>query len=249
MRWMGIPARIVAGYQGGKLNQSGNYLEVRYSDAHAWSEVWINNQWQRVDPTSAISPERIEFGMDALLELWDGATINNSSGKSLSNVLNPTGSAKYLQQMRDSWNNISYQWNKWVVNYDQAKQLQLLEKLGFKHKNSLITLVSIIAVGLSGFMLFYFWQLIPKPVRLNEVQKNYQKFVDKLAKHQIIKLDSDTPTELKNKAINKFPEYDSKIQIIIDCYLELRYVKPNEQYEEQLATFKQHVKQFKIVKN
>ena len=249
MRWSGIPSRIVVGYQGGTLNKAGNYLEVKYSDAHAWSEVWINNQWQRVDPTSAISPERIEFGMDALLELWDGTTVNNSSAKSLSNILNPTGSAKYLQQMRDSWNNISYQWNKWVVNYDQAKQLQLLEKLGFKHKNSLITLVSIIVVGLAGFMLFYFWQLIPKPARLNDVQKTYQKFAAKLAKHQINKLDSDTPTELQDKAISKFPEYDSKIRTIVNCYLVLRYGKPNEQYEKQVTEFKRHVKQFKIVKN
>jgi len=41
MRWLGIPARVVVGYQGGEFNSSGNYLEVRYSDAHAWSEIWI----------------------------------------------------------------------------------------------------------------------------------------------------------------------------------------------------------------
>jgi len=249
MRWSGIPSRVVVGYQGGKLNKAGNYLEVRYSDAHAWSEVWVENKWQRVDPTAAISPERIEFGMDALLELWDGSTVTNSSGKSLSDILNPTGSAKYLQQMRDSWNNISYQWNKWVVNYDKAKQLQLLEKLGFKHKNSLITLVSIVAIGLAGFMLFYFWLLIPKPVRLDEVQKTYQSFATKLRKYNVDKLDSDTPSELRDKAVDKHPDYSEKINTIINSYLRLRYGKPNDQYKSDLLQFKQYVKQFRIAKS
>jgi len=29
MRWLGIPSRVVLGYQGGRSNQSGDYLEVR----------------------------------------------------------------------------------------------------------------------------------------------------------------------------------------------------------------------------
>ena len=43
MRAMDIPARIVTGYQGGEFNAVGNYLIVRQSDAHAWTEVWIED--------------------------------------------------------------------------------------------------------------------------------------------------------------------------------------------------------------
>ena len=41
MRAAGVPARVVSGYQGGRLIRpiSGNaYLAIRQSDAHAWSE-------------------------------------------------------------------------------------------------------------------------------------------------------------------------------------------------------------------
>ena len=41
MRAAGIPARVVAGYQGGDWNPIGGYLLVRQSHAHAWSEVWL----------------------------------------------------------------------------------------------------------------------------------------------------------------------------------------------------------------
>ena len=66
MRSAGIPARVVTGYQGGWWNDSGGYLLVRNSDAHAWAEVWIAGRgWVRVDPTAAVSPARIELGAAA----------------------------------------------------------------------------------------------------------------------------------------------------------------------------------------
>ena len=37
---------------------------VRQSDAHAWAEVWIDGDWRRYDPTAAVSPARIEGGLD-----------------------------------------------------------------------------------------------------------------------------------------------------------------------------------------
>src|SRR5690606_2255296 len=67
-RAAGIPARVVTGYQGGEYNPLGDYLIVRQSDAHAWSEVWIDAKgWVRVDPTAAVAPERIESGIDAAI--------------------------------------------------------------------------------------------------------------------------------------------------------------------------------------
>src|SRR3546814_13536077 len=61
----GIPARIVTGYQGGERNAVGGYYVVRQSAAHAWSEVWYDGRWHRVDPTAAVAPERHERGLDA----------------------------------------------------------------------------------------------------------------------------------------------------------------------------------------
>ena len=60
MRGMGVPARIVTGYQGGERNSVDNYWTVRNSDAHAWTEIWIADQgWVRIDPTGAVSPGRV----------------------------------------------------------------------------------------------------------------------------------------------------------------------------------------------
>jgi len=147
-RWLGVPSRIVAGYQGGEKINNGQYVEVRYSDAHAWSEVWIDQKWQRVDPTAAVRPDRIELGMNALRELWDMDQFDNiDSSGALANFLNPTGAARVFRQLQDTWKSVGYQWNKWVVNYDIDTQRELLENLGFKHKSGILTLVLIMMTG------------------------------------------------------------------------------------------------------
>jgi len=57
MRLAGIPARVVTGYQGGEINPIDNYMTIRQSDAHAWSEVFLKEKgWIRIDPTAAIPP-------------------------------------------------------------------------------------------------------------------------------------------------------------------------------------------------
>ena len=117
MRAAGIPARIVAGYQGGEYNEVGNYLIVRQSDAHAWTEIWLKDRgWVRVDPTAAVSPTRIEQGIDvALPEETSRFRIRNR---------NPLfGNLLY------SWDNLQHGWNDWVLNYDQRKQGDFLRDL------------------------------------------------------------------------------------------------------------------------
>lgn len=76
LRLAGIPARVVTGYQGGEYNTYGNFWKFTQSDAHAWTE-YLNEQgqWIRVDPTSAVAPERLELGgvmFEDLPEEWIG---------------------------------------------------------------------------------------------------------------------------------------------------------------------------------
>ena len=64
MRAAGVPARVVTGYLGGEWNPVGGYLIVRQSDAHAWTEVWLEGSgWTRIDPTAVVAPERLERGI------------------------------------------------------------------------------------------------------------------------------------------------------------------------------------------
>ena len=121
MRAMNIPARIVTGYQGGDINAIDRYWTVRQSDAHAWAEVWMPERgWVRVDPTSAVSPGRT--GTVARL-----AAPRNVISQALLNV-NP----QFALNLRAVWEAANNRWNQWVLNYSQAKQLDVLRNLGFE---------------------------------------------------------------------------------------------------------------------
>jgi protein-glutamine gamma-glutamyltransferase len=120
MRAMDIPARIVTGYQGGELNGVDGFWTVRQSDAHAWTEVWLQGRgWVRVDPTSAVAPGRT--GAFERLRAPEGALAGTVR------TLNPTLAAN----LRAAWEAVNNRWNQTVLNYSQGSQLDLLKNLGF----------------------------------------------------------------------------------------------------------------------
>jgi protein-glutamine gamma-glutamyltransferase len=120
LRAMGIPARVVTGYQGGELNPQDGYWTVRQSDAHAWAEVWLPGRgWHRVDPTAAVSPARTM----ELARLQGPPSIMD---RTLVNV-----SPQLARQLRLWWEASNNRWNQWVLNYSQARQFDLLHTLGF----------------------------------------------------------------------------------------------------------------------
>lgn len=119
LRAAGIPARVVVGYQGGQWNPLENYLLVRQSDAHAWTEVWLEGKgWQMFDPTAAVAPNRIEQGMNEALSESDRELVNSVwQGSSL------------LLQLQIRWDAATYVWQRWVLNYDNEAQEGLLSRL------------------------------------------------------------------------------------------------------------------------
>ena len=247
LRWLNIPSRVVVGYHGGTVNRAGNFVEVRYSDAHAWSEAYIDGTWMRFDPTATISPERIEFGMDAIRELWENDLLDsNNRGNALTDFLNPTGTALVWKNMVETWSNVQYQWKKWVVEYDFETQQELLSKFGLHAKNSLYSLLLILSTGVFGVLIFYFWQLIPKSIKRTELQRLYMQFIAKAKKAGVDRNLSDTPSEFANKVIRSHPYAKTQIELITRVYLNLCYRAPTDKSAKQLETLKNEIKKLKL---
>ncbi len=119
MRAAGVPARVVAGYQGGEINPVNKTVIVHQFDAHAWAEVWIAEKgWVRVDPTAAVSPQRIEFGLEEAMA---------SEGSFLAAA--PLSPLRYrniplLNLLRLRYDALTYRWQSWVVGFDSEQQLE-----------------------------------------------------------------------------------------------------------------------------
>ena len=121
LRALDVPARVVTGYQGGERNAVDGLWTVRQSDAHAWAEVWMAGQgWVRVDPTAAVAPARTGL----LQRLLPPRSAVAQALGSLSPGL--------AMQLRALWEASNSRWNQWVLNYSEARQLDLLRQLGFE---------------------------------------------------------------------------------------------------------------------
>ena len=58
LRSLGIPARVVGGFQRGEWNPYGRYFMVRLSDAHAWVEAYFDGLgWVTFDPSPRMQAE------------------------------------------------------------------------------------------------------------------------------------------------------------------------------------------------
>lgn len=168
MRAMGIPARVVLGYQGGERNPVDGYLTVRQSDAHAWTEVWLPGAgWRRVDPTAAVAPQRIEQNLAQALP--QNAPFGLQGLSQLIGLQN--GGNGPLAALRFNWNALNNGWNQWVLDYNPERQrgfLRALDEL-FGNLGSLAGAVAI------GALLWLGWRLRLQRA-IDPINALYQRF-------------------------------------------------------------------------
>lgn len=90
LRSRGIPARVVVGFVPGPLNWFSGWRNVRFNDAHAWTEAWFPDEgWIQLDatPRADMNPPggRLAELLDALDVMWyvNFVNYNNTAQQSL----------------------------------------------------------------------------------------------------------------------------------------------------------------------
>jgi protein-glutamine gamma-glutamyltransferase len=97
LRSLGVPARVVNGFQRGEWNPFGQYYIVRYYDAHAWVEAYLPDAgWVSFDPTPR-------------------ATVDVRAGR--------TPTLLYLDALRLQWHRYVVNWSL----RDQIRAVQLMQ--------------------------------------------------------------------------------------------------------------------------
>ena len=162
MRSVGIPARVVLGYQGAEENPVAGYYSVYQYNAHAWVEIWVEGLgWLRIDPTAWISPERIEQGVESALK---NEFVGFSSGSS------------WLGSIRNQMHALNYYWNDWMLSYKgDAQQKFITDLFGDRDQAQMIGIYVASFFALIGAvfltLLFDF-----KRVKLNNGQKLIKRY-------------------------------------------------------------------------
>jgi protein-glutamine gamma-glutamyltransferase len=212
MRAAGVPARIVTGYLGGEWNPVGGYVLVRQSEAHAWTEVWLDGQgWTRVDPTAVVAPERLQRGIFDLL---------SSSLPATSVMMHQSA---WFRRVAQWWDGANQWWQGSVIEFDLRAQFNLLQKLGidlpqWQH------LGWAFAIGLSSWIAWVALSLrrsVPR-VRPDRIARAWIAATRKLAR-VVPRAASEGPLEYARRVGNTRPDLAARVAALAARYAQLRF--------------------------
>lgn len=239
MRIGGVPSRVVTGYLGGEYNALGDYLIVRQSDAHAWSEVWLQDKgWMRVDPTAAIAPERIH--QQILFEV-------EKSGLPVSYRLNESSLlGSVFRDVTHSLDALNTKWHIWVLAYDGGRQTRLLNWMGFNRANKYMMGVLMLMMLALFFIVLVYLMSRKQGSRIDPVTRLYNQFCRRLGLLGIVRGQCEGPQDFAARAAGLRPDLNADIMNISTLYAALRFSGRGS--PRQFEQFKVNVRQFKPIK-
>ena len=216
MRAADIPARVVTGYLGGQMNPAGDYMIVRQSDAHAWVEVWLDDEgWRRVDPTGYVAPERVESGLAGAVPDTDPVPDGAFGGDG------------FLQNLALRWDAVNAYWNRWVLAYGPNLQQELMDRLKLDSwQRMALALLGAMALSLGlvvALLLLRNRDPAPEPAA-----REWQRFCHRLAKAGLPRRPDEGPRDYAQRAARQWPEHAATIQAIAERYQALRYGRTSD---------------------
>ncbi len=211
LRSAGVPARVVAGYQGGEVNPVDGYLVVRQYDAHAWTEAWIAGRgWVRVDPTAISAPSRINANLAAAVPA--GEVLPFLARTDLT----------WIRELRYRLDAVTNGWNQWVLGYNPQKQRDFLAGLGLGEPDwrsmtaALAVLCGVVLLGLTAWVL-------RNRRRIDPAFAAWRRFAARLASRNVVWRDWEGPLAFADRAARSLPDHADAIREIADLYARLRY--------------------------
>jgi transglutaminase-like putative cysteine protease len=241
MRAVGVPARVVAGYQGGEVNPVNGTVIVHQFDAHAWNEVWLEGRgWERVDPTGAIAPNRVEYGLEQALQ-GEGSFLSNSP-------LSPLRfrNVNWLNSLRLQMDAINYSWQLFVLRYDSDTQYRLLNQLVGKITQTqlVIVVVAFWCVLLLPMAITLVWQR--RGPRADPATRAYLAFCGKLERAGLGRLRQEAPGPYALRIASLRPELAADVKAVTRAYEALAY--RDIESERGLALLQRQVRRFRAAR-
>jgi protein-glutamine gamma-glutamyltransferase len=213
MRAAQIPARVVTGYQGGTYNRFADYWILRQSDAHAWVEVWMEGRgWVRVDPTSAIAPERVEHGLNDMVTA-DAPQFSRWQQRT-----------PWLGDLWLRLDALRQLWRERILLFDQSSQERLLELLHIPEPDGQKVALVLAACLILG-MTWLTWQ-VRRELKVSPrdpLQRAYERLCRRLKSAGCGRMPSEGPEAFAARVSHLRPDLAAPVMALCREYSTLRY--------------------------
>lgn len=232
MRAGGIPARVVLGYQGGEINPSGGYLIVRQSEAHAWVELFLPGEgWRRFDPTAWVAPERIEDSLASAID--DTDTLPGLASRT-------PGTFRTLALQ---WDALNAYWDRWVLGYGPDMQQRLMNRLGLRSWQSMITALALAMVVFTALVALLVLRR-NRPPHPDPAARAWGRFCARLASAGITRHSHEGPLDFAARAARARPDLADAIDRVTRLYIVARYSEVQRE-QDALAALRRSVADFR----
>jgi len=224
MRAAGVPARVVSGYRGGTwvvpLGGSA-FLDLRQSDAHAWSEVWIEGEgWRTLDPT-----------------LWviGGPTPGDPSAPSAqATVAAAADRAGPLDWVARQWWGLDLAWGQWWLGFDQRSQELLLQRLLGPYRDwAGALLLGAVALTLALGLAAYGW--LRRRGEGDRLQQELNQLLRSCACSGLVPQPGETLGQFGRRLRQARPLLGPELEDFVGLLQQLRYGRPEGSRQQMLA--------------
>ncbi|MCB1755308.1 MAG: DUF3488 domain-containing transglutaminase family protein [Gammaproteobacteria bacterium] len=218
LRAAAIPARVVTGYQGGEMNE--DYLIVRQSDAHAWTEAWVDGAWRRYDPTAAVAPSRVLNGMASALGDNEPVPFFARTDKG------------WLKKIRLGWDALNHRWRKHVVDFSLDRQLEFFRKIGMPQPQPWQIMTAMLLVGA-------IWALMILKLHLrfgsslSDAERLWCRFLEKIQAAGLPQDNTLGPLTICEKASKRWPQQAEQFREVTDLFIRLHFSPAGDDQEQR----------------
>ena len=150
-----------------------------------------------------------------------------------------------LKKLIVYWDAIDNSWKQWVIGYDSKLQKQILSSL-FNKNLSLydISIILLIAFFIAAGMITFFILKSTSRIVIDPTQKVYDDFCAKLSKKGLTRNIYEGPMDFSSRAVEKFPQQKSSIELITKIYINLRFKSKHR--DKLLEQMKQTLRALKL---
>ncbi len=207
LRTLGIPARVVNGFQRGEWNPYGGYFIVRLSDAHSWVEVFVDGAgWMTLDPSPRATEQQVTdtaaaLWLDALRMRWYQYVINWG-------LQDQVAAALAVRRTATSWRDVSLALPSWDAVRRWAK-----------------TPAALVGVVVLGAVVWLAWRrrLPGAPGSWSRVPGFYARALRALARRGVEPAPGETARELARRASVTRPSWSVALGRLTIAYERVRF--------------------------
>ena len=222
LRTLGIPSRVVTGFQSGMYNPMTGWQVVRASDAHSWVEAWLDGRgWTTFDPTPYDTSRggtqmltRLALLSDTVAQYWQDWVMSYDLGHQAALFTRVQNAGRHfrLPDSQDLWNG-----------------LRAAVRGGWRAALFVVVLAVLLAAGiLFGPVLRKRWKrrVHARKLERGETERSdatilYQELLELLEKRGFQKPAWLTPLEFAR--VLRAPDIATLVAEATDAYNELRF--------------------------